>query len=131
MNADRIAAALVAAALLGDKRAAEKHGVTTRTLRRWRTRAARDVELSAIVREKRDAVERAWAAEIPEALAADLDLIRRTAVETRNRSPEMVRAMAVAVKVISEVAVTWRILEARLARGEQSHGPPLCHRTGA
>ena len=51
-NYERAAAAIVDAAYMGDKEAAQKHGVTTRTVRRWRKRLETDGYFESIVQEQ-------------------------------------------------------------------------------
>lgn len=51
-NYERAAAAIVDAAYMGDKEAAQKHGVTTRTIRRWRKRLETDAYFESLVSDK-------------------------------------------------------------------------------
>jgi hypothetical protein len=55
---DRAARVIAMAAAVGDEEAAKAAGISTRTIERWRARVATDKELSAVVAEKHDQVQK-------------------------------------------------------------------------
>lgn len=112
---EMIAAAVIEAAVRGDKEVAEKYNITTRTLRNWKHRVVNDDEVSAHFRKKKDDADRAWADQIPGCLSACIGYLKTAAEESHNKTPEMVHAIAGALKMVSEVAATWKVLDARLA----------------
>lgn len=96
------AAVLAAAHFLGDEAAAAAAGITTRTVRRHRRRAARDPELSAVVRTA--------SAQMAETLrsrlvrSVGLTLTRLDAMVAA-APPEAIKDVAIALKVQGELAV--------------------------
>lgn len=114
-NYERASAAIVDAAYMGDKEAAQKHGVTTRTIRRWRDRLDTDVYLSSSVREKKILTDQEWAGELPSAIRAGIRFVRESAKESKLGNPEATKVVADALKILVEVALTREILDARLA----------------
>ena len=114
-NYDRAAAAIVDAAYMGDKEAAQKHGVTTRTIRRWRDRLDSDSHLSSFVREKKVLTDQEWAGELPSAIRAAIRFVRESAKESKLGNPDSTKVVADALRILVEVALTREILDARLA----------------
>ena len=114
-NHERAATVLVDAAYMGDKGAAKKHGVTTRTIRRWRERLDTDVYLSSFVREKKILVDQGWASELPSAIRAAIRFVRESAKESKLGDPRATDSVASALEILAEVALTKEILDARLA----------------
>lgn len=114
-NYDLASSALVDAAYMGDKGAAEKYGVTTRTVRRWRDRLDTDAHLSSFVREKKILTDQEWASELPSAIRASIRFVRESAKESKLGSPDATKVVADALKILAEVALTREILDARLA----------------
>jgi transposase-like protein len=125
---ERVAQILVEAATLGDKATAEKHGITQRSLQRWRKQLPDDTELSSTVADKKAKVEAGWADEIPGALRAAVTFLRKAAEQADAKSPEAIHAIAGAMKLLSETSATWKVLDARLARQNRQvdgqAGPP-------
>ena len=120
-NSERAAAVLVDAAYMGDKEAAKKHGVTTRSIRNWRERLAEDAHFSAIFREKKNLVDQEWASELPSAIRSAIRFLRESAKESKLGDSRAIAAMTDALKALAEVAVTREILDARF--GRQSRPP--------
>lgn len=128
MNQDkleRIAEVLVAAFLNGDRKTAERYGVTDRTLRNWRKLLDTDPKLSELFRAKKAQASEGWADEVPGAIRASVTFLRRAAEEGDPTNPDMVHSVAGAMKLLSETAATWKLLDARLARsnGNQPEKP--------
>lgn len=122
---DRIAKILVEASVNGDKATAEKFGVSLRSIQRWRSKlpggnettgAPPDDKLAQAVAEKKAKVEEGWADEIPEALRDAVKFLRRAAKEADPKDPAAIHSIAGAMKMLSETAATWKVLDARLAR---------------
>lgn len=113
---ERIAEVLVAAFLNGDRKTAERYGVTDRTLRNWRKLLDSEPKLSELFRAKKAQASEGWANEVPGAIRSAVTFLRRAAEEGDCRDPNMVHSIAGAMKLLSETAATWRLLDARLAR---------------
>ncbi len=118
---ERIAEILLDAYLNGDRKTAEKHGVTDRTLRNWRKLLDSDPKLSELFRAKKARVSEGWADEVPGALRASVAFLRRAAEEGDPTNPDMVHSVAGSMKLLSETAATWKLLDARLARSTGNH----------
>lgn len=113
---EKRAAIVIDAMLSGTGPAAEKHGVSRRSVERCLVDSKTDQELSRLVAEKKAAADKAWAEEIPSCLRACIEYLHRAASESQNRTPEMVHAIAGALKMVSEVAATWKVLDVHLER---------------
>lgn len=114
-NYERAAAALVDALLTNDRAAAEKYGVSRKSIEGWRLRLAEDDVLREFFANKKAEQDRAWANEIPAALASCIDFLRRAANECDPRDPDAVHAVAGALKIMAEVVMVREIVDARLA----------------
>jgi len=121
-NYERASAALVDAAYMGDKDAAKKHGVTTRTIRNWRNRLETDARFSSFFREKKVLVDQEWASELPSAIRASIRFVRESAKESKLGNPDSTKVVADALKILAEVALTREILDARLAGQDRPTG---------
>jgi len=106
---------LVEAAYKGDRAAAKENGVSERSVRRWRNRMDDDQKLADLVQQKRKLAEEDWADELPEAIRAAIDYLRRAAGAADESDPEVIHAVAGALKMLSHVGMTKKVLDARLA----------------
>lgn len=113
---ERIAEILVAAFLDGDRKASERYGITDRTLRNWRKLLDTEPKLSELFRAKKAQASEGWANEVPGAIRSAVTFLRRAAEEGDPTCPDMVHSIAGAMKLLSETAATWKLLDARLAR---------------
>ncbi|MBD1911276.1 hypothetical protein [Leptolyngbya sp. FACHB-8] len=114
----RAAIILLDAATMGDRATVEKYDISSRTLQRYRSRFASDQELSALVALKKAEQDRAWANEIPGAIAACIKFIGNAAQNLKPDDPEAVHAIAGAMKILSEIVMTREVIEARLSTKE-------------
>ena len=102
----------------------KKHGITPRTLQRWRKslRENADAELSRSVAENKAALDKGWASQIPDAIAACLGFLTRAAKEASPSDPEVIHAIAGALKMIAETDGTYRMIDARISGQAGSGG---------
>lgn len=104
--AERKAAALADAAVLGDQAAADKHGIKVRTLRRYRTHARRDGGLLARAAfGKVEQSQREWLPVAQAALVEMTDALQAAVtrmLSRKNLRPEDVHAAAGALKIVSD-----------------------------
>lgn len=111
-DASRVATILSDAKLLGIEVAAKKHGVSSRTIRRWRVAADTDrPEVAAAVAEnvneaRRIAVSR-WAEQIEPAIDEAITYIRWAAADAKRKKAKpsaiMVQSLVSAIKTLSEL----------------------------
>lgn len=127
-NADFAATVLLEAAFTTDKAVCVKYGITDRTLRNYRQRLAADANFSAIFHTKKESVDKAWADELGTALRKGIRLIAECAdgfgqdEQMYKRNPELIAAIAGAVKICAEVYYTGKVIDARLAGQDRSAG---------
>lgn len=114
-NYDLAGTVLVDAAYMGDKEAAQKNGVSTRSIRRWRERLECDPLLAASVRKKKTLADQEWASELPSAIRAAIRFIRESAKESKVGDPKATAVISEALAILAEVAMTRQIIDARLA----------------
>lgn len=115
INDERKATVLVDALYKGDKAAAAKHGVSERSVRRWRVDLEEGTTLSSIVQKKLLERDKSWAEEIPAALNACIGYIREAAQTVNKRDPDAIEAVTKAAATLSEIDITRGIINARLA----------------
>jgi transposase-like protein len=110
-------ARIILEAVNGDPDATcSRHGITRRTLQRWRkSLKVGDTELSRNVAEKKRALDDAWAEKIPGCLSACVEYITEAASQVLRTDPQAIHAVAGAMKLVSEVAATWKIIDARIS----------------
>lgn len=123
---EKMAQALVDAAYTSDEAAASKHGVTVRTIRRWRDQLQDDPELVTKTATAHQAAQGSWVDTIDGAIQAGIDFLARAAAQANPCDPEAIHAVAGAVKILFEVQMSQQILDARLAA--RSSSPRSAHR---
>lgn len=112
---DRAARALIEAIHYGDDVAAQRFGVTKRSIRRWRAKSQIDQELSHKVRELKDLDNRDWAKRLVDGILAQIDYATRAAQEANPKDPEAIHANTASLRALSEIAIVKDILDARYA----------------
>ncbi len=110
---DKAASVLVDAAYRGDEEAARLWGVNERTIRRYRARMDEDDALSSLVQRKRALAEQGWIDRFPATLGAGADFIERAAKQGSPKDPNMVHAVAGAMKLMAEIMFVKQMLDAR------------------
>jgi hypothetical protein len=110
---DRAAMALIEAVHYGDEVAAQRFGVTKRSIRRWRAKSQVDQTLSYKVRELKDLDNRDWAKNLVDGILAQIDYATRAAQEASPKEPEAIKANAEYFRAMIEAAITKGILDAR------------------
>lgn len=114
---ERIAEILVDAYLTRkDSETAKKHGISVKSLYNYRKRLDEDAELAELFREKKAIASEGWADEVPGAMRASVTFLREAAERGERSDPEMVHAIAGSMKLLSEVASTWKFLELKLLK---------------
>ncbi len=122
---ERAAQILAEAAVLGDKEAIARHGVALRTLQRYRRRLSEDEKLARLVAEKKAVLEREWASELAPAIREGIRFLQKAAREADASDPAAIHAVAGALKILSEIALTKEVLDARLAKHHREQAPSV------
>jgi len=115
-NMERAAEVLLEAAISGDAQAAKKYGVSPRSLDNWRKRLNTDPIFSEFFQGKKALRDQAWGDKLPAAYNAILQFLEESAKAASNTDPESIKAMTLALKTLSEIRLTERVLDARLNR---------------
>lgn len=101
---------LADAHIYNDKRAAQKHGVTERTIRNYRKRAQTDAELSSIFLKLVDQATARWANGISRSILRLMDFADRAAGEADPRIPENIEALGGLMKTLIEAQLAVDVL---------------------
>lgn len=120
---ERASRALAQAAIEGDATAAQREGITVRTIHNYRVRLTTDKALSELFHEKKARLETEWANEIAPTLRAALAFLQRAATALDPSDPEAVHAIAGAFKLVNEGHQTMRVIDARLAEHHRQDHP--------
>src|SRR5512139_4250756 len=108
------ASVLVEAAYTSDEKAAQKYGVSVQSVYNWRKRLEEDDEFRSIFSIKRERFEAEWATELPNAIRACIDFIKRAALEASPTKPDVIYSVAGALKIVSDIQMSKDIIDARL-----------------
>lgn len=114
-NYERAAAALIDATLMGDRAAAEKYEISVKSIEGWRSRLETDEVLREFFYKKKALQDKAWANEIPAAIASCINFLKQASQECDSRDPDAVHAITGALKIMSEVSMTREVIDARLS----------------
>lgn len=123
-----VAASVLLAALFGtDDKACKQYGVSLRSLQNWRKRLATDQEFAELFATKKRTFDAAWADKLPIALSRGIQLITECAdaiaadVQMR-KNPNVIAAIAGAIKICADVHYTGKLIDARIADGNRPPG---------
>ncbi|WP_287408284.1 hypothetical protein [Oceanithermus sp.] len=122
-NYERASRMLAEAMFHGDHAVVERYGTSLRSLQRYRRRLADgDRVLADLVAEKKAALEREWAGELAPAIREGIMFLRRAAKAADPSDPDAIHAVAGSLKILSEIALTKEVLDARFAATDRPHG---------
>ena len=109
LDAERIAQVIIDAAALGDDVAGAKHGLSTRTLRRYRERLVTepDGEVASLVQVKRKALSERWLVATAEARDR---LLAKVLTLAENADTEQLRDVVGALKIVHDANVSERVI---------------------
>lgn len=116
---DLAASVLLEAVLSTDEKACAKYGLTQRTLFNYRKRLAEDPKLSDMFLTKKEVFNAAWAESMPAALTQGIQALETCFKEIRSdpsacKNPTVLHALAGAFRIVAEVHLTIRVIEARM-----------------
>jgi hypothetical protein len=126
-----IAQILVDAALLGDEAAAKRHTLSVRTIERYRAKSLSDRILSELVASKIRAAEGQWADGLAIAIKGQIAFLTKASQSANAADPSAIHSIAGALKILADVALTSKMLDARLARITGAEGAPAGSSAGA
>lgn len=109
-NPERIAAILADASVLGDAAAAEKHGVSERTIKRYRQRHADSPSVSPLVTQYKEAIAADWIEQTTDARARILNKVLAL-VDIADDLHKVVGAL----KIVHDANVSERIIRGGLS----------------
>jgi hypothetical protein len=117
-NHERAAMILCDAVMMGDRAAADKWGLTQRSIQRYREKLETDDKLRHYVAKLQAKQEQDWAGEIPKVLAEGMAFLKGAFVQNRNgggvSNPETIAALTGAIEVLADIDLTRTIIAARL-----------------
>lgn len=134
INYDRAAMVLVDAAFSNDVRAARKHNVDDRTIRRWRERMETDEVLSEKVRIAYEQATNKWADRLNGAIISGIEFLQSAAMDADHNDAGMVAALGEAWGKLVEARMTVDLLNGRLANQNKpvrSEDDALAGQTGS
>lgn len=114
-NYERAAQVLAEADLLGDQEVSRRYGISVRSIKRYRARAHNDPKLALYVSEKKTVLAQEWAAELGPAIREAIAFLHRAAQKADPENPQAIHAVAGALKILADVAMTRKVLDARLS----------------
>lgn len=119
----KAAKALIDAAIQGDATACETHGITTRTLQRYRAALENDEELSLFYAQlSRTISTQSWADELNLTLTSAIRKQGEMIRGLKEHTAENINATTNAIKALSEIAITRDVLASGGDDDEPSDG---------
>lgn len=115
VDLDRLAMILVEASFFGDRRAAEKWGITARTVHNYRKRLNTDAEFSKLFNLKRQEYQQDWIEDIPATVRNGIQWLSQ-AFNKLEPTAENVHAITGAIKILTEIGLTKELVDARLGK---------------
>ena len=131
LDVDFAASAAALSGIYGCQRAADKLGISYESVKKYRRYFAENPTLQPLVQEKRSALEREWVANLTGAIESGIDFLQRASDQADPKDPDAIHAIAGAVKILTEVGMNRRILDARLARQGGQAGEASGSRSGS
>ena len=114
-----MATILVEALFYGEVRTAKRWDIHRRTIANYRTRLNEEPELAQEFKRKKELFESEWANELAPAIRSALRFIVRAGEEADTTDPDVIHAMAGALKIVASVGLTKDMLDAKLGRLER------------
>jgi hypothetical protein len=113
-NYDRAAKVLCDAAAMGDRACSEKWGVTTKTIKRYRSRLNCDPLMSQFVQQYRKLQNEHWVDQIPAAIVTGLHFLSTSFDSLQPGDAKTLIAVTKAVQVLGELLLTFQALDDRI-----------------
>jgi hypothetical protein len=126
IDRDLAATVLLEAVYTTDELATKKYGVSVRSLQRWRRQFADgDPELAGLVATKRAALDAAWAENLPAVLSKGVQALDSCFVVIQGdaeakKNPNVIHAVAGALRICAEIHYTGKVIDARLTNGDSA-----------
>lgn len=113
-NYERAATVLAETAFTDEATVLQRYGISSMTLSRYRKRLQTDHKLLEFVSLKKSSLEREWASELAPAIREAIRFLQRAARDADSSDPAAIHAVAGALKILSETAMTKEVINARL-----------------
>lgn len=128
MGTNLHAIVLAEAAWLGDEVACEKYGISRRTLQRIRRSAGTDLALMQALEVKKRLFEKRWLEDLDSSIGAAIRTVRVCADEVAKdsraaKNPQIIKELAGAIKLLADVKLANRVIDARLKQLTDDNGP--------
>lgn len=120
INKELAATVLIEAAYTTDEKAAARYGISLRTIQRWRSKIQTDPILAGFVATKKRAFDEAWAEEIPVTLRKAMRFLNDAFEKADARNPAIIESVVGAIKIIAEVQMTGRWIDARIGNQDRA-----------
>jgi hypothetical protein len=114
-NYEFAALVIVDAMVLGDRKAAEIHGVSPRTVKRYRNRFKTDPKLTQLVTHLRQTILQPKKPRLEDAIASTIEWIEDAPKHLDRDNPDHLEVITRAFKTLSEINLANRMIDARLA----------------
>lgn len=109
---------LAEATIYGVQKTADKYHIRPRALRAWRTRMHNDLELQELFHQALHEHQKRWVDEAGKFLSRGFAYLQE-ASENPVSSPEMIHAIAGALKIANEILITQEIIDAKLSQSNR------------
>lgn len=120
-----IAMILVEAIFTTEEKAAQKYGISRRSIFNYRNALAADDDLAQIFHTKKQQMMSAWADELPVAMRKAITFIAEASTVANPADPASIAAIAGAMKLCADVYYTGRVIDARIAAiNRETNGIP-------
>jgi len=120
IDIDRVTMILVEAAFFGDVKTSEKWGIHKRTVENYRKRLKDDAKLVALFNLKKEMFLSDWVETLPVAIRAGTQYLIESFQVANRGDPEVIHAVAGAMKILAEIGITKEMLDVKLGRLEQN-----------
>lgn len=122
-----VAQVVVDASIMGDAAAAERHKISEMTVNRYRHLAEDDASVKELVSAKWAAADKDWSVGLSSAIKAQIEFLNRAAASASPIDADVIDAVTGALKTLADVALTSRMLDARIAnrtgQAREADGP--------
>ncbi len=117
-NYERAAMVLCDAVMMGDRAAADKWGITQRSIQRYREKLETDDKLRHYAAKLQAKQEQDWIGEIPKVLAEGMAFLKSAFVQNLNSegvlNPETITALTGVIETLADIDLTRKIIAERL-----------------
>lgn len=122
LDFEKAAKVLVEASYTSDNKAANKYGVTPRTIRNYRTRLDEDENFAEVFLKLKKEADRYWLMGVPEAIEKGVKFLDRAFDELDPADPSAITAVTNAIKTLEEIKLAESVINVRIAKYSRTIG---------